>query len=726
VCEELTCEQGEFEAADCTQCCPYCKPCEIVSCEDGYTFGSDGVCPICINDISIDFLTTDDTTPILTGYVNPANLAAGLDRVVQIVVNGVTYTQLIVVFPGFPSLVTVVGSVWTLTIPNLDILPSFTIYDVEARIVSNVVDVHAEDDTVGELTIISNPTVDFLTFGLGGSSLTITGEGGVPGPDYVFTVEVNSVVYYLPDITIGGGVWSLPIPSENIEVGVFDVIASLENTETLQVLTDSTSPDLHVIDWEITVDPLTTTDTTPTITGQVRTLSSGESVVIGVFSPPIYIATVVGNTWSFTLPTPLAPMTYNVDAGIYDSLNIEQVSDLTEQELTIFEIPTVNSVVTSVRDSTISGTFPDLLGYDFSVTFRGVTYFFSDPQLTESNGDWFLDTPTSGKGTYSLVAKVENSVTNHFSTDSTNNELVIFNVPIVYSGTTIDTTLTLTGTVDLPPGHRLDVKFFVDNVPGFIIFENVGNVFDVWSVDTGVVSDVGPHTAQAIVVQLAAPGLVTLSEISDIYIYERPTSDIVMAEFNPTPLLTGTVVIPPGITFTVEVDGTIYQSSEMTITSVDPVKDWSLLTTNPISPGVWNVLAKITGTNPGNAPYTITSIDITSDELTIWNRPTVNPQTISNPGSNPILITGTYHLPTGDWAFGRISVTKVGGPTQVYFSSNPLLTLTPPLDNESPGQWAISHTNSFGTGTFEIQASIHKSIGNVFIHDPTTNELVIT
>ena len=86
----------------------------------------------------------------------------------------------------------------------------------------------------------------------------------------------------------------------------------------------------------VSVDPLTTAETTPTVTGDV-TLQSGENLTVeinGVVYSTSTGLTMSGTNWSVTVPSDLAVGTYSVTAAI-TNVDGYSLSDGTINELSI-------------------------------------------------------------------------------------------------------------------------------------------------------------------------------------------------------------------------------------------------------------------------------------------------------------------------------------------------------------------------------------------------------
>ncbi|WP_273005196.1 Ig-like domain-containing protein, partial [Leeuwenhoekiella blandensis] len=163
---------------------------------------------------TVDFLTTNDNTPTITGTADSVD-----DLVVT--VSGDTYTE------GDGNLVDNGDDTWTLTIPDVNALPD-GIYDVIAN-ATDAAGNSSMDATVDELTIDTVaptlPTVDFLTT----NDTTPAITGSADSVDNL-TVVVNGVTYTEGDgnlVDNGDDTWSLTIPDVNaLPDGIYDVMAT--------------------------------------------------------------------------------------------------------------------------------------------------------------------------------------------------------------------------------------------------------------------------------------------------------------------------------------------------------------------------------------------------------------------------------------------------------------------------------------------------------------------
>ncbi len=177
---------------------------------------------------TVNFLSTDDTTPTLTGTVGNAVLSATEDFTVE--VNGVIYDKSQIIFSG---------AIWKITIPLANAL-SVGNYDVVAARNTTL-----KDTTRGELTIIECietkkinadgdcvaqsvvPTVNALNAPITASSITVTGTVGdsVLANNDVFTVKVSNAAHskIAGNLTVTGVNWAFAL-TERYE-GTYDVDA---------------------------------------------------------------------------------------------------------------------------------------------------------------------------------------------------------------------------------------------------------------------------------------------------------------------------------------------------------------------------------------------------------------------------------------------------------------------------------------------------------------------
>jgi hypothetical protein len=208
-----------------------------------------------------------------------------------------------------------------------------------------------------------------------------------------------------------------------------------------------------------TVDILLTSDISPTITGTTPLLNPGDFFSINLdgvlYSSLGQEITINGTQWSFEVPVPLSPVVYEVVATLH-SLTIGSHSDTTSDELRIYEIPTINSLVTASTTPTFTGTTPLLYPGDILwVGFFEELYYPSSltEYMTITGTDWSLDAivTESPLGISELEVRI---TPGNLALDGVYGllaQLTVVTIPTVNFLTTSSTTPTLTGTGTAAP-----------------------------------------------------------------------------------------------------------------------------------------------------------------------------------------------------------------------------------------------------------------------------------
>jgi hypothetical protein len=137
----------------------------------------------------------------------------------------------------------------------------------------------------------------------------------------------------------------------------------------------------------VTVDPLTTSATTPTLTGSV-TLQEGETFSVIVNGVEYTTATepglvISGTTWSLTLTEPLTPGSYSVTATITNADGFT-LADATQSEVTITGAELTVGGVLTANDKVYTGTTAatgDLSGLTLSGIASGDTVTIASATL---------------------------------------------------------------------------------------------------------------------------------------------------------------------------------------------------------------------------------------------------------------------------------------------------------------------------------------------------------
>ncbi len=145
-------------------------------------------------------------------------------------------------------------------------------------------------------------TIDLLATGDQTPLLT----GTVDDPFAAVSVEVDGSTYTATNH--GDGTWSAQVTTP-LPLDTYDVVATAVGTETS---TDITVDELTIAAPDVTVDALTTMDTTPTLTGTVNTHDADLEITVDGNS---YLGTNhQDGTWSVEITTPLTTGAYDVVA----------------------------------------------------------------------------------------------------------------------------------------------------------------------------------------------------------------------------------------------------------------------------------------------------------------------------------------------------------------------------------------------------------------------------
>ncbi|WP_379953269.1 Ig-like domain-containing protein [Dokdonia sp. R78006] len=652
--------------------------------------------------------TTNDTTPLITG-------TADSDDELMVIVNGVTYLEI------GADLTDNGDDTWSLQIPDGSELPDGT-YDVDAS-VEDTVGNTASDNTIDELTIDTTaPTTPTVTAQTTNDTTPLI--TGTADSDDELTVIVNGVTYTEGDTNLidnGDDTWSLQIPDgSELSDGTYDIDASVEDTvgntasdtTTDELIIDATAPTTA------TVDPQTTNDTTPLITGTADSDDELTVIVNGITYPETG-ADLTDNgddTWSLQIPdgSEIPDGTYDVDVSVEDTVG-NTASDNTIDELIIDTTapttPTVTAQTTNDTTPLITGTADS--DDELTVIVNGVTYLETGADLTDNGDDtWSLQIPDGSElpdGTFDVDASVEDTVGNTAS-DNTIDELIIDatapTTPTVTPQTTNDTTPLITGTADSDDELTVIVNGVTYLETGADLTDN-GD--DTWSLQIPDGSELPDGTYDVEVSVEDTVGNTASDTTTDELIIDAtaPTTPMVDPQTtnDTTPLITGTADSDDELT--VIVNGVTYSETDANLTD-NGDDTWSLQIPDgsELPDGTYDVEVSVEDT-VGN-----TASDTTTDELVIDatapNTPTVDSQTTND--FTP-LITGTAD------SEDELTVI-VNGITYLETGAN--------LTDNGDDTWSlqIPDENELLDGTYDIDASVEDTVGNT-ASDTTTDELII-
>ncbi len=380
--------------------------------------------------VAINDLTTNDTTPELTGTVNDPN------AVVVVTIDGNDYTA-------------TNNGTWTLaddvvaTLAEGSYPTSVSATDAAGNTVTNsgtvVIDTTAPTVAINDLT--TNDTTPELTGTVNDPNAVVVVT--IDGNDYTATNNGNGTWTLADDV-----VATLAEGSYPTSVSATDAAGNTV-TNSGTVVIDTTAP-------TVAINDLTTNDTTPELTG---TVNDPNAVVVVTIDGNDYTATNNGNgTWTLAdnIVALLAEGNYTAtvtatDAvGNSDSATGSIVIDTSIDENNNGQTVTFDSIsndsgvagdfITSDSTLIFNGTVDLGDNTTLTVSVDGTSYTFgTDPELTiDGSGNWNLDltgTPLPA-GTYAVVATVTDEVGNSASTASQN--VVIQALDAINDGNAVD------------------------------------------------------------------------------------------------------------------------------------------------------------------------------------------------------------------------------------------------------------------------------------------------
>jgi len=314
---------------------------------------------------------TNTGTPVISGTAN-----VGTGETLTVAVNGITYTA------GDGNLVDNGDGTWDLTIPAGNTIADGT-YSVTASL-THVDGGSGADITTDELIIDTVvPVVPTVTSQVTNDATPVISGTATVGPGETLSVIVDGITYTAGDgnlIDNGDGTWVLSITNPLAE-GNYNVTAIVTDAAGNNAI-DVTAGELLVEAVPLatpTVVPLTTTDTTPVITGNAI-VGTGDTLTVTV-DGVTYTAgdsNLVYNSsgsWALSIPTPMADGTYEVVATVTDVFN-NAFPDTSSNELVIDTtapvIPTVTAQTTNNTTPVISGSATVGLGETLTVTVDGI------------------------------------------------------------------------------------------------------------------------------------------------------------------------------------------------------------------------------------------------------------------------------------------------------------------------------------------------------------------
>jgi large repetitive protein len=586
--------------------------------------------------LAVNDLTTKDTTPTITGT---SDLIGGT---VTVTINDIEYTAIVAE-----------DGTWSVDV-------TAALDEGEYEITASITDAAGNTTTeTGTLTIDTTaPVLAVNDLTTKDTTPTITGTSDLIGG--TVTVTINDIEYTA--IVAEDGTWSVDVTAA-LDEGEYEITASITDaagnttTETGTLTIDTTAPAL-------TVNDLTTKDTTPTITGTSDLIGGTVTVTINDIE---YTAIVAEDgTWSVDVTAALDEGEYEITASITDAAGNTTTETGTLTIDTTAPVLAVNDLTTKDTTPTITGT-SDLIGGTVTVTINDIEY----TAIVAEDGTWSVDvTAALDEGEYEITASITDAAGN--TTTETGTLTIDTTAPVlaVNDLTTKDTTPTITGTSDLIGGT---VTVTINDIEYTAIVAEDGT----WSVDVTAALDEGEYEITASITDAAGnttteTGTLTIDTTAPVLaVNDLTTKDT-------TPTITGTSDLIGG-TVTVTINDIEYTA----IVAEDGT--WSVDVTAALDEGEYEITASITDAAGNTTTETGTlTIDTTAPVLAVND--------LTTKDTTPT-ITGTSDL--------------IGGTVTVTINDIEYTAIV-----AEDGTWSVDVTAALDEGEYEITASITDAAGN--------------
>ncbi|WP_259372616.1 beta strand repeat-containing protein [Piscinibacter defluvii] len=553
---------------------------------------------------------TNDATPTITGTTNlPAGATVSL---VVADANGVQQTVLATVQPG---------GTYSVDVPNPLAEGNYSVVATATDAAGNAAsanDAGAIDLTAPSVTVDAPALTNDAT-------PTITGTTNLPVGSTVSLVvtDANGVQQTVLATVQPGGTYSVDVPNALVE-GNYSVVATATDAAGNSAnANDAGSIDLTAP--SITVDaPALTNDATPTITGTTN-LPTGSTVSLVVTDAngvqQTVLATVQpGGTYSVDVPTALAEGNYSVVATATDAAgNSANANDAGTIDLTAPSVTVDAPALTNDSTPTITGTTNLPAGSTVSLVVTDANGVQQTVLATvQPGGTYSVDVPNPlAEGSYSIVATATDAAGNVASAnDAGAIDLTAPSITVDAPALTNDSTPTITGTTNLPPGSTVSLVVTDANGVQQTVLATV-QPGGTYSVDVPNPLAEGNYSVVATATD-AAGNSANANDAGAIDLTAPSISvDAPALTNDSTPTITGTTNLPPGSTVSLVVtDANGVQQT--VLATVQPGDTYSVDVPNPLAEGNYSVVATATDAagNSANA-NDAGAIDLTAPAVTL-------------------------------------------------------------------------------------------------------------
>ncbi|WP_220777119.1 beta strand repeat-containing protein, partial [Shewanella hafniensis] len=280
-----------------------------------------------------------------------------------------------------------------------------------------------------------------------------------------------------------------------------------------------------------------------------------------------------------------------------------------------------------------------------TLTVNGVDYTLTQEDI--NNGFVNLNLPAPGEGeTITVVATITDSAGN-VSPEGSDSAILDTTGPTITVDApddTQDTTPTITGSTDAPPGSTITIVV-TDSTGAEQTITTTVNPDGIYSVDVTNPLAEGGYTAVATVTDPAG----NTGEATDNGNVDNTapniTVDVPDVTNDTTPTITGTTDAPPGSTITIVVTDSTGTEQTLT-TTVNPDGTYTVDVTNPVAEGPITATATVTdpagntgtATDDGNVDITAPNITVDAPDNTQDTTPTITGSSDATPGSTITIV----------------------------------------------------------------------------------------
>ncbi|MFL5347471.1 MAG: adventurous gliding motility protein AgmC [Hyalangium sp.] len=636
--------------------------------------------------------STNNTKPVYTG-------TAEANSTVKVYVDGVAVGTTIATASG----------IWSFTQPT--VLPEGP-HDVKAT----------ATDAVGNVSGFSNTNTFTVDTTPPAAPVVNTPPDGSrtnnPLPLYSGTAEAGTTVtVYVDGVAVGvttasaTGTWSLVQPTA-LPDGAHTVNATA--TDAASNVSPTSNTNNFVVDTVPPLPPLVLTPTdgsvintnTPDYTGNAQ--GGAVTVTVYVDGTPVGVTSVIGGSWTFTQPFPLADGVHTV--WVYSTDGAGNVSPISNTNTFTVDTmpPAPPAVFTPANGSRTNNPKPAYTG--IAEANSTVTVYVDNAAMgntmADGSGNWSFTQPTPlAEGSHSVKATAIDTVgnvsgfsnTNTFTVDTTPPAAPVVSTPANGSRTN-NTKPVYTGTAEA----NSSVTVYVDNVlVGTTMADASGN----WSFTQPTALSEGSHSVKATAKDAA--GNVSAFSNTNTFTVDTtpPAAPVVVAPANgsttsnTTPAYTGTA--EANSTVTVYVDNVAVGN-----TTADGSGNWSFTQPTALLEGSHSV--KATATDVAGNISVFSNTNTFTVDLT--------------PPSAPVVLTPANGSTSNNTTPAYTGTAEAGSTVTVYVDNVAVGTTTA----NASGAWSFTQPTALSEGSHSVKATAKDAAGNVSVFSNTNTFTVDT